>query len=97
MLPIMVIIHTMMYENTDNQTRDRENVSIKHFLHRWRRQSGTVRYRSTLIGTDMTNILRRIQPAGISNTDSGSSFDLGPKKKIMFKKWDILQHFQVQE
>jgi hypothetical protein len=31
----MVIIHTMMYEKTDSQTRDRENVSIKHLLHRW--------------------------------------------------------------
>lgn len=53
---------------------------MTHFLHRARRQSGTVRYRRTLMGTDTTNTLRPIALDGISNTEWGSSVEDGPKE-----------------
>lgn len=74
-LPIMVIIHTMRYEKRESQTRDRIKVTMTHFLHLVWRQSGTVRYRRTLMGTDTTNTQRPIALDGISNTEWGSSVE----------------------
>lgn len=79
-LPIMVIIHTMRYEKRESQTRDRIKVTMTHFLHRVWRQSGTVRYRRTLMGTDTTNTQRPIALDGISNTEWGSSVEGWPKE-----------------